>query len=59
MSFKKELILQVLRFGSYQRRGFRIFAMSTSVSEASNYIPVAPIFLPDGPWKQVRNFNKI
>ncbi|RVW39663.1 Arginine biosynthesis bifunctional protein ArgJ, chloroplastic [Vitis vinifera] len=44
---------KVLRFGSYQRRGFRILAMSSSVSEASNYITAAPIFLPDGPWKQI------
>lgn len=27
--------------------------MSSSVSEASNYITAAPIFLPDGPWKQI------
>lgn len=33
--------------------------MSSSVSEASNYITAAPIFLPDGPWKQVRKFSKI
>ncbi|XP_034695078.1 arginine biosynthesis bifunctional protein ArgJ, chloroplastic isoform X2 [Vitis riparia] len=44
---------KVLRFGSYQRGGFRILAMSSSVSEASNYITAAPIFLPDGPWKQI------
>lgn len=59
LSFREELILQVLRFGSYQRRGFRIFAMSSSLSEASICIPAAPIFLPDGPWKQVRKFSKI
>ncbi|KAK3226402.1 hypothetical protein Dsin_006264 [Dipteronia sinensis] len=39
-------------FGS-SKRTFRLFAMSSSLKEASNYIPAAPIFLPEGPWKQI------
>ncbi|KAK9290440.1 hypothetical protein L1049_008610 [Liquidambar formosana] len=35
------------------RMDFRIFAVSSSVNEASTYIPAAPIFLPEGPWKQI------
>ena len=39
-------------FGSSQRE-FKIRAVSMSANDASNYIPKAPIFLPEGPWKQV------
>ncbi|CAI9273368.1 unnamed protein product [Lactuca saligna] len=35
------------------KRDFRVFSMSTDVKEASNFIPAAPIFLPEGPWKQI------
>ncbi|PWA92700.1 arginine biosynthesis bifunctional protein [Artemisia annua] len=35
------------------KRDFRVFAMSSVVSETSNYIAAAPIFLPEGPWKQI------
>ncbi|KAK2974210.1 hypothetical protein RJ640_014478, partial [Escallonia rubra] len=34
------------------QRDLRVFASSV-LNEASNYIPAAPIFLPEGPWKQV------
>ena len=40
-------------FSSSQRE-FKIRAVSTTGNiDASNYIPKAPIFLPEGPWKQV------
>ncbi|KAD7479779.1 hypothetical protein R6Q59_008600 [Mikania micrantha] len=35
------------------KRDFRVFAISSVVKEASNFIPAAPIFLPEGPWKQI------
>ncbi|XP_052175317.1 arginine biosynthesis bifunctional protein ArgJ, chloroplastic isoform X2 [Diospyros lotus] len=30
-----------------------VFAVSQTVNDASNYMPAAPIFLPEGPWKQI------
>lgn len=39
-------------FGS-SRRDFKIPAISMSAIEVSAHIPAAPIFLPEGPWKQV------
>ncbi|XP_076892214.1 arginine biosynthesis bifunctional protein ArgJ, chloroplastic-like [Bidens hawaiensis] len=35
------------------KRDFRVLAMSSVVKEASKFIPAAPIFLPEGPWKQI------
>lgn len=35
------------------QRDFRMFAMSSVVKEASTFIQAAPIFLPEGPWKQI------
>ncbi|KAI3799465.1 hypothetical protein L1987_34763 [Smallanthus sonchifolius] len=35
------------------KRDFRVFSMTSVVKEASNFIPAAPIFLPEGPWKQI------
>ncbi|PQP96859.1 arginine biosynthesis bifunctional protein ArgJ chloroplastic isoform X1 [Prunus yedoensis var. nudiflora] len=40
------------RFGS-SRRDFKVPAISMTASEVSNHIPPAPIFLPQGPWKQI------
>lgn len=40
------------RFGS-SRRDFKLPAISMTASEVTNHIPPAPIFLPQGPWKQV------
>ncbi|KAJ6889144.1 arginine biosynthesis bifunctional protein ArgJ [Populus alba x Populus x berolinensis] len=49
--------LQVLRSLGLSKRSFKVFAVaassSSSMSEASNYIPAAPIFLPEGPWQQI------
>lgn len=42
-------------FGS-SRREFKLRVVSMSGSEASNYVPKAPIVLPEGPWKQVISF---
>ncbi|XP_068340557.1 arginine biosynthesis bifunctional protein ArgJ, chloroplastic-like [Pyrus communis] len=39
-------------FGS-SRRDFKIPAISMSAIEVSAHIPAAPIFLPEGPWKQI------
>lgn len=35
------------------QRHFRLLAKSSTANEASNYIPSAPIFLPEGPWQQI------
>ncbi|PSS23745.1 Arginine biosynthesis bifunctional protein ArgJ beta chain like [Actinidia chinensis var. chinensis] len=36
------------------RRDFRVFVVASTMNEeAWNYIPAAPIFLPEGPWKQI------
>ncbi|XP_024976011.1 arginine biosynthesis bifunctional protein ArgJ, chloroplastic [Cynara cardunculus var. scolymus] len=35
------------------KRDFRVYAMSAVANDASNFIPAAPIFLPEGPWKQI------
>ena len=43
-------------FGSSQRE-FKIHAVSMTGNESSNNIPKAPIFLPEGPWKQVINLS--
>ncbi|GAV62525.1 ArgJ domain-containing protein [Cephalotus follicularis] len=42
-------------FGSNccSQREFKTHAVSLSTSESSNYIPAAPILLPQGPWKQI------
>ncbi|XP_008241426.1 PREDICTED: arginine biosynthesis bifunctional protein ArgJ, chloroplastic isoform X2 [Prunus mume] len=40
------------RFGS-TRRDFKLPAISMTASEVTNHIPPAPIFLPQGPWKQI------
>ncbi|CAK7336924.1 unnamed protein product [Dovyalis caffra] len=49
--------LQVLRSFGLSKRNFKVFAVAasspSSMSEASNYIPAAPIFLPEGPWEQI------
>jgi glutamate N-acetyltransferase/amino-acid N-acetyltransferase len=37
----------------FASRNFKIRAVSTADNQASTYIPAAPIFLPEGPWKQV------
>ncbi|KAJ4704702.1 Arginine biosynthesis bifunctional protein ArgJ, chloroplastic [Melia azedarach] len=42
----------IIPSGSSQR-DFRISAVMSNLNEASNYIPAAPILLPDGPWKQI------
>ncbi|KAF8396749.1 hypothetical protein HHK36_018379 [Tetracentron sinense] len=34
-------------------RNFRVCVVSSSMNETSNYIPAAPILLPEGPWKQI------
>ncbi|XP_059667795.1 arginine biosynthesis bifunctional protein ArgJ, chloroplastic [Cornus florida] len=39
-------------FGS-SRREYRVFTISSTANEMSNHIPAAPIFLPEGPWKQI------
>jgi len=49
--------LQDLRSLGLSKRSFKVFSVTvsslSSTSEASNYIPAAPIFLPEGPWQQV------
>ncbi|XP_004495013.1 arginine biosynthesis bifunctional protein ArgJ, chloroplastic [Cicer arietinum] len=37
----------------FASRNLKIRAVSTTENHASTYIPAAPIFLPDGPWKQI------
>lgn len=43
-------------FVASSRRELRVFAMATSLEEASGNIPAAPISLPEGSWKQVFAF---
>lgn len=45
--------MQILGSFGYSKRGFKVLAMSSVASDASNYLPMAPILLPDGPWDQV------
>ncbi|GMP85400.1 hypothetical protein CsSME_00038571 [Camellia sinensis var. sinensis] len=33
-------------------RDYRVFAVASTANEAWNYIPAAPILVPEGPWKQ-------
>ncbi|KAH8486533.1 hypothetical protein H0E87_025515, partial [Populus deltoides] len=46
-----------LRSLGLSKRSFKVFSVTvsslSSTSEASNYIPAAPIFLPEGPWQQI------
>ncbi|KAM7526307.1 hypothetical protein LguiA_016209 [Lonicera macranthoides] len=35
------------------RRDLRVVSASSVMNDLSNYIPAAPIFLPEGPWKQI------
>ncbi|XVF55324.1 hypothetical protein PTKIN_Ptkin06aG0028000 [Pterospermum kingtungense] len=37
----------------WSKADFKVFAVSSNVNEASNYLPAAPILLPDGVWKQI------
>lgn len=34
-------------------RDYRVFAVASTANEAWNYIPAAPILVPEGPWKQI------
>jgi len=43
----------LLPLQTFASRNLRIRAVSTTENQASTYIPAAPIFLPQGPWKQV------
>ncbi|KAK3031691.1 hypothetical protein RJ639_035277, partial [Escallonia herrerae] len=46
-------IVQNFSLLGVSQRDLRVFA-SSGLNEASNYIPAALIFLPEGPWKQYR-----
>ncbi|XP_065854344.1 arginine biosynthesis bifunctional protein ArgJ, chloroplastic [Euphorbia lathyris] len=35
------------------RRDLRMLTVASSVNEAANYIPAAPILIPQGPWNQI------
>ncbi|OIT18801.1 arginine biosynthesis bifunctional protein argj, chloroplastic [Nicotiana attenuata] len=48
--------VQVRGLPKHLRRDFKVLAVTSMSKEASNYIPAAPIFLPEGPWQQVRDF---
>ena len=56
---KEYVLLQRLNSFCSLRRDFRVFAVASTDNEAWNYIPAAPIFLPEGSWKQVRNFGSV
>ncbi|XP_027071420.1 arginine biosynthesis bifunctional protein ArgJ, chloroplastic isoform X1 [Coffea arabica] len=45
--------LKNVRVVGSRRRNFIVMAASSTVMEASNYIPAAPSFLPEGPWRQI------
>ncbi|KGN58890.1 arginine biosynthesis bifunctional protein ArgJ, chloroplastic [Cucumis sativus] len=42
-----------LKFSTFQshKTSFRVFSVATN--ETANYLPQAPILIPDGPWKQI------
>ncbi|KAH7844965.1 hypothetical protein Vadar_033763 [Vaccinium darrowii] len=42
-----------MSFVGSSQRDLRVFAVASTANEAWNYIPAAPIYLPEGPWKQV------
>ncbi|EEF31042.1 arginine biosynthesis bifunctional protein ArgJ, chloroplastic [Ricinus communis] len=44
---------KTLRPFGMSKREFKVFALASSVNEASNYIPAAPILIPEGPWNQI------
>ncbi|XP_047342425.1 arginine biosynthesis bifunctional protein ArgJ, chloroplastic [Impatiens glandulifera] len=41
------------RFLGLKEKGLSVFASSTNETVLQNYIPEAPILLPEGPWKQI------
>ncbi|XP_022742155.1 arginine biosynthesis bifunctional protein ArgJ, chloroplastic-like isoform X3 [Durio zibethinus] len=45
--------LQIISSICSSKADFKVFAAASNVNEASNYIPAAPILLPDGVWKQI------
>ncbi|KAH7842916.1 hypothetical protein Vadar_010602 [Vaccinium darrowii] len=51
--YKKHTRLQSMSFVGSSQRDLRVFAVASTANEAWNYIPSAPIYLPEGPWKQV------
>ncbi|KAI8560456.1 hypothetical protein RHMOL_Rhmol04G0256800 [Rhododendron molle] len=52
-SRKEYTMSQSLNSVGYSRRDLRVFVVASTANEAWNYIPAAPIYLPEGPWKQI------
>ncbi|KAG5553856.1 hypothetical protein RHGRI_011658 [Rhododendron griersonianum] len=52
-SHKEYTMSQSLNSVGYSRRDLRVFTVVSTANEAWNYIPAAPIYLPEGPWKQI------
>ncbi|KAF7144771.1 hypothetical protein RHSIM_Rhsim04G0153900 [Rhododendron simsii] len=52
-SRKAYTLSQRLNSVGYSRRDLMVFAVASTANEAWNYIPAAPIYLPEGPWKQI------
>ncbi|XP_058003101.1 arginine biosynthesis bifunctional protein ArgJ, chloroplastic isoform X3 [Hevea brasiliensis] len=44
---------KILSSFSLSKRDFKVFAVASGVNEGFNYIPAAPIFIPEGPWKEI------
>lgn len=61
MSIYSIFLIQIWR-PSGSRRNLEIVSMSLVANDATisvsagNYIPAAPILMPEGPWQQVLNF---
>ncbi|KAM0022994.1 putative transferase [Helianthus debilis subsp. tardiflorus] len=55
VSLKPSHLYSPKNLGSFSalKRDFRVFAMSSVANDAATFIPAAPIFLPEGPWKQI------
>jgi glutamate N-acetyltransferase/amino-acid N-acetyltransferase len=53
VSFKLPHFFAPKSFVVSSRRELRVFAVATTVEEASGNIPAAPISLPQGSWKQI------
>ncbi|XP_021906276.1 arginine biosynthesis bifunctional protein ArgJ, chloroplastic [Carica papaya] len=53
MNLSQLFTSKTLSMRGLSRRDYKVYAVASTVNEASDHIPAAPIFLPEGPWKQI------
>ncbi|XP_012074890.1 arginine biosynthesis bifunctional protein ArgJ, chloroplastic isoform X2 [Jatropha curcas] len=53
MKFPELSTSKIFSSFSLTKRDFKVFAVASSMDETANYIPAAPIFIPEGPWNQI------